>query len=128
LGYRFEHLAAVIEMVDDKSRVGICIDTCHAFSAGYDLRTTEACAETFRQLDTIVGMKYLRGMHINDSKTEFGSRKDRHHSLGQGSIPLSAFDFIMNDKRFDSIPLILETIDSSIWPDEIQLLRGMIKN
>ena len=127
LGYRFEHLAEIIEQVDDKSRMGVCIDTCHAFSAGYDLRTTGACDDTFGQFEATVGFKYLRGMHINDSKTPFDSRKDRHHSLGQGSIPLSAFEYIMNDSRFNDIPLILETIDSSIWPQEIKLLQGMIK-
>lgn len=128
VGYRFEHLADIIDQVDDKSRMGICIDTCHAFSAGYDLRTIEACKKTFQQLDDTVGISYMRGMHINDSKTPFESHKDRHHSLGQGSIPMLAFEFIMKDKRFDNIPLILETVDDSIWPNEIKLLQNFANN
>jgi deoxyribonuclease-4 len=125
VGYRFEHLAAIIDQVDDKSRMGVCIDTCHSFSAGYDLRTETACRETFQALDDIVGFDYLRGMHINDSKVPFESRKDRHHSIGEGTIPMVAFEFIMGDPRFDDIPLILETIDDSIWPEEVKLLQGM---
>ena len=124
LGYRFEHLASIIDQIDDKSRIGVCIDTCHAFSAGYDLRTNETCKKTFQHFEDAVGFKYLRGMHLNDSKTPFDSRKDRHHSLGQGSISLTPFKFIMQDKRFDNIPLILETVDSSIWPKEIKLLNS----
>ena len=127
LGYRFEHLAEIIDQVDDKSRMGVCIDTCHTFSAGYDLRTPDACEKTFSSLEQTIGFKYLRGMHINDSKTDFGSRKDRHHSIGEGSIPLTAFEYIMNDPRFNDIPLILETIDSTIWPEEIKMLRNMIR-
>ena len=126
VGYRFEHLAAIIDQVDDKSRMGVCIDTCHSFSAGYDLRTEDACRATFQALDDVVGFDYLRGMHINDSKVPFESRKDRHHSIGEGSIPMVAFEFIMGDSRFDDIPLILETIDDSIWPEEIKLLKGMV--
>ena len=124
LGYRFEQLAAIIDKVDDKSRIGVCIDTCHAFVAGYDLRTTDACEETFSQFEKTVGFQYLKGMHLNDSKAEFGSHKDRHHSLGQGYIGLNAFQYIMGDERFDGIPMVLETIDSSIWPDEIALLKS----
>jgi deoxyribonuclease-4 len=127
MGYRFEHLADIIEQVDDKSRIGVCIDTCHTFSAGYDLRTVDACQDVFKALEDTVGFEYLRGMHINDSKTPFESRKDRHHSLGQGSIPLLAFEAIMRDPRFDEIPLILETVDDTIWPDEIRLLNGFAK-
>ena len=124
MGYRFEHLATIIERVDDKSRIGVCLDTCHSFSAGYDLRTEESCNATFQTFDDIVGFNYLRGMHINDSKTPFESRKDRHHSLGEGSIPMTAFEYIMRDPRFDDIPLILETVDDTIWPDEIKFLKG----
>ncbi|MBO0222632.1 deoxyribonuclease IV, partial [Vibrio parahaemolyticus] len=90
-GYRFEHLAKIIEDVDDKSRVGVCIDTCHAFAAGYDLRTEEACEETFKQFSDIVGFEYLKGMHLNDAKSEFASRVDRHHSLGEGNIGYTPF-------------------------------------
>ncbi len=125
LGYRFEHLATIIDDVEDKSRVGVCLDTCHTFTAGYDLRTAESCEEVFTQFEQIVGFHYLRGMHLNDSKAAFASRVDRHHSLGQGELGLEVFSYIMNDPRFDDIPLILETIDSAIWKDEIELLYGM---
>lgn len=124
LGYRFEHLAEIIEQVDDKSRVGVCIDTCHAFAAGYDLRTAQACTATLDEFGSVVGFDYLRGMHINDAKSAFGSRVDRHHSLGQGNIGLEAFTTIMRDPRIDGIPMVLETIDPSIWADEINWLRA----
>ncbi len=125
LGYRFEHLAAIIDGVEDKSRVGVCLDTCHTFTAGYDLRTTETCREVFDEFERVVGFRYLRGMHLNDSKADFASRVDRHHSLGQGKLGLDVFRFIMNDPRFDDIPLILETIDDTLWAEEIQLLYSM---
>lgn len=124
LGFKFEHLAAIIDGVEDKSRVGVCIDTCHAFAAGYDLRTTEACAETFAEFERIVGFQYLRGMHLNDAKSAFGSRVDRHHSLGEGNIGHDAFRSIMQDSRFDGIPLILETINPDIWAEEIAWLKA----
>ncbi|MCY9869595.1 deoxyribonuclease IV [Vibrio barjaei] len=123
LGWRFEHLAHIIDKVEDKSRVGVCLDTCHTFTAGYDLRTKEACEHTFAEFDRIVGMHYLRAMHLNDSKIPLGGKVDRHHSLGKGEIGWACFEYIMQDQRFDSIPLILETIEPTIWPDEIQQLR-----
>lgn len=123
LGWRFEHLAHIIDKVEDKSRVGVCLDTCHTFTAGYDLRTKEACEHTFSEFDRIVGMHYLRAMHLNDSKIPLGGKVDRHHSLGKGEIGWACFEYIMQDQRFDSIPLILETIEPTIWPDEIQQLR-----
>jgi deoxyribonuclease-4 len=125
LGYRFEHLAEIIEQVDDKTRVGVCIDTCHTFVSGYDLRTFEACNKTFTAFSDIVGFEYLAGMHINDSKAELGSRVDRHHSLGQGFIGEDAFKFIMQDDRFNDIPMVLETIDDSIWANEIAWLKTL---
>jgi deoxyribonuclease-4 len=125
LGYRFEHLAAIIALIDDTDRIGVCLDTCHLFAAGYDLRTDEVFTETFEAFDRIVGMEYLRGMHINDSKSAFGSRVDRHHSLGLGHLGAIPFIRIMQDPRFDGIPLILETIDDTRWPDEIELLRAL---
>jgi deoxyribonuclease-4 len=127
LGYRFDHLGYLIERVEDKSRVGVCLDTCHTFTAGYDLRTPEAYAETMGQFERIVGFEYLRGMHINDSKPPLGSRVDRHHSLGQGELGWEAFRLIMNDPRMDDIPLILETIDETLWPQEIQELYALIE-
>ncbi|WP_034943003.1 deoxyribonuclease IV [Erwinia oleae] len=124
LGFRFEHLAAIIDGVDDKSRVGVCIDTCHAFAAGYDLRSAEACEKTFDEFSRIVGFDYLRGMHLNDAKSEFASRVDRHHSLGEGNIGKAAFSWLMKDQRFDGIPMILETVNPDIWKDEIAWLKA----
>ena len=124
LGFRFEHLAAIIDGVEDKSRVGVCIDTCHAFAGGYDLRTEADCETTFAEFDRIVGFRYLRGMHLNDAKSAFASRVDRHHSLGEGNIGKTAFSYIMKDTRFDGIPMILETINPDIWADEIAWLKS----
>ncbi|GGW35933.1 deoxyribonuclease IV [Vreelandella hamiltonii] len=124
LGWRFEHLASIIEQVDDKRRVGVCIDTCHAFAAGYDLRSAEATRATLDELGSVVGFEYLRGMHLNDAKSDFASRVDRHHSLGQGNIGLAAFTTIMQDARIDGIPMILETIEPEIWADELNWLRA----
>jgi deoxyribonuclease-4 len=125
LGYRFGHLAEIISQVEDKSRIGVCLDTCHLFVSGYDLRTREDCEKVFTEFDRTVGFNYLRGMHLNGSKKELGSRVDRHHSLEQGYLGMEVFRFIMNDSRFDNIPMILETVDSTIWADEISLLRSM---
>lgn len=124
LGFEFEHLAEIIDQVEDKSRVGVCIDTCHTFVAGYDLRTQEDCERTFKQFEEIVGYQYLRAMHLNDAKTDFASKVDRHDSLGQGKIGLEAFKFIMQNSQFENIPLILETTNPDIWADEIGLLRS----
>ena len=117
-------LAEIIDQVEDKSRVGVCIDTCHSFAAGYNLLTAASCDAVFAEFDRIVGFNYLRGMHLNDSKKELGSRVDRHHSLGKGELGLDVFKYIMNDPRFDNMPLILETIDETIWAEEIKLLRS----
>jgi len=125
LGWQFEHLAAIIAQVEDKSRVGVCYDTCHAFAAGYDMRTPETCAATFAEFERIVGFRYLKGMHINGAKCTFGSRVDRHHSLQEGNLGTAVFEFIMRDSRFDRIPLILETVNPDIWPDEIRWLRQL---
>jgi len=126
LGYKFEHLAYIIDKIEDKSRIGVCIDTCHMFTAGYDIRTRETYDKTWGDFDKIVGSEYLMGMHINDSKPPLGSRVDRHHSLGHGEIGLDAFRFIMNDSRMDDIPLVLETIDDTIWKDEIELMYSFV--
>jgi deoxyribonuclease-4 len=122
LGYRFEQLAEIIEGVEDKTRVGVCLDTCHTFVAGYDMRTKQACDETFDQFDSIVGFEFLSGMHLNDSKPDLGARVDRHHSLGQGKLGWEVFRYIMKDKRFDDIPMVLETIDETLWAEEIAAL------
>ncbi len=125
LGYRFEHLATIIAGVDDKSRVGVCLDTCHTFTAGYELRTLKACEATFAEFDAVVGFDYLRGMHLNGSKAAFASRVDRHHSLTQGELGLDVFRYIMNSDHFNDIPMVLETIDETIWAEEIQLLYSL---
>ena len=127
LGYKFEHLGYIIDKIEDKSRVGVCLDTCHTFTAGYDLRTRETYDETMGAFDRIVGSQYLMGMHLNDSKPKLGSRVDRHDSLGHGEIGWDTFKFIMNDPRMDDIPLVLETIDESIWAEEIKALYALIE-
>ena len=127
LGYKFEHLAYIIDKIEDKDRVGVCIDTCHMFTAGYDIRTRETYDKTWNEFDAIVGRKYLMGMHINDSKPPLGSRVDRHDSLGLGKIGWDAFRLIMNDERMDDIPLILETINEEIWADEIKALYNFVE-
>lgn len=124
LGYRFEHLATIIAHVEDKSRVGVCLDTCHTFAGGYDLRTEADCVATFAEFERVVGFNYLRGMHLNDAKSALGSRVDRHHSLGEGNIGKTVFSWLMKDARFDNIPLILETINPDIWKDEIAWLKA----
>ena len=122
LGYKFEHLAYIIDKVEDKNRIGVCIDTCHMFTAGYDIRTKEAYEKTWKEFDKIIGFEFLMGMHINDSKPELGSKVDRHESLGLGKIGIDAFKFIANDSRMDDIPLILETPNPDIWKEEIAFL------
>jgi len=127
LGFSFYQLKKIIDQVEDKSRVGVCIDTCHAYSAGYDLKTKAGFEKVFHEFEEVVGFGYLKGMHINDSKKELGSRVDRHDSLGTGTLGLEVFDCIMNDSRFDGIPLILETPNEELWAEEIQLLKNMQK-
>ena len=128
LGFRFEQIARIIEQVREQNRVGVCLDTAHTFAAGYDLRTPEAFAATLEEFDRIMGFRYLSGVHLNDSKAEFGSRVDRHAPIGKGKIGLETFRLIMNDARFDGIPLILETPESERWAEEIALLYGLIES
>jgi deoxyribonuclease-4 len=125
VGYSFEHLKFIIDRVVDKSRIGVCIDTAHSYSAGYDLRTEEGFNKAFNAFDEIIGFKYLRGMHLNDSKKEYGSRVDRHESLGTGTLGWDPFTRIMHDSRFNLMPLILETPNEDIWAAEIAALRKM---
>ena len=124
MGHTFEQLAAIIDNVEDKTRVGICLDTCHTYAAGYDISTLTGFENVMREFDAIVGPRYLRAMHLNDSKKDHGSRVDRHNSLGKGTLGLAPFKFIMNDPRFDDIPLIMETPDDSLWAKEIKMLYG----
>lgn len=125
LGFAFEHIAYIIDKVEDKSRVGFCLDTCHAFAAGYDLRTDEACRKTFDEAERIIGLRYLRGMHLNDAMKPLGSHIDRHAPLGDGAIGWECFRFIARSPLFDGIPLILETPDESRWATEIATLKEM---
>ncbi len=127
LGYKMEHLAYLMQNSIDKARVGVCIDTCHLFSSGYDIRDEESYRQTMKKFATIVGFSYLKGMHLNDSKPDLGKRVDRHDSIGKGKLGVEPFGFIMNDDRMDDIPLILETIDEALWESEIALLYSLIK-
>ena len=128
LGRTFEELAMIIEQIHDQSRIGVCLDTCHLFAAGYDISTRSGFDETMAQFEQKVGFAYLRAMHLNDCKSALGSRLDRHELLGKGKIGLACFEFIMNDSRFQSIPLILETPGGNeIWQQEIKLLQSFTR-
>jgi deoxyribonuclease IV len=127
VGYRFEHLKSIIDMVDDKSRVGVCIDTCHAYASGYDIKTEDGYNLTFSEFDRILGLSYLRGFHLNDARKGLASRVDRHESIGKGDLGEEVFIRIMNDPRFDNMPIILETPDEEIWDQEIAWLYSVIK-
>lgn len=124
LGFAFRHLGYIIDRVDDKSRVGVCIDTCHAFAAGYNLADKYEFERIWDEFDKTVGFNYLRGMHLNDATKPVGSHVDRHASIGSGCIGKEPFRWIMEDSRFNNIPLILETPDELIWADEIAMLKG----
>lgn len=126
LGYEFEQIAAMIDQVEDKSRVGVCIDTCHTFAAGYDISTPESYRHTLEEFEKVIGFSYLKGIHLNDSKKDLHSKVDRHDSIGKGAIGTQLFDLLMNDKRMDNIPIILETPDDSLWAEEINYLYGLI--
>ncbi len=126
VGHRFEHLARIIELVEDKARIGVCLDTAHTFAAGYDLRTQETCDSTFSLFDAVVGFRFLRGMHLNDTKKGLGSHVDRHEHLGEGLLGMFPFMYIMKDDRFDGIPLILETPAPERWAEEILALKRFI--
>ena len=125
LGFAFYQIRKIIDQVEDKSRVGVCIDTCHAYSAGYDLKTKEGFEKVFAEFEEIIGFDFLKGMHLNDSKKALGSRVDRHDSLGKGTLGLGIFECIMKDSRFNGIPLILETPNDELWAEEIKILKNM---
>ena len=121
MGFAFYQLAEIISQVEDKNRVGVCLDTCHTYSAGYDIRDNYDAV--WREFDEVVGFSYLKGIHLNDTKKALGSRVDRHESIGLGLLGIDFFKRFMQDPRFDNIPLILETPDESRWAEEIQLLK-----
>lgn len=127
LGYEFGQIAHIIDKVEDKTRVGVCVDTCHTYSAGYDLRSEEGYAKTWNDFDRIIGAEYLRALHLNDDKRELGSRIDRHEEIGKGTLGEEFFIRLVNDPRFDNMPLILETPNDSIWHEEITWLYSQIK-
>lgn len=127
LGYSFSQLAHIIDKVEDKSRIGVCIDTCHAYSAGYDLATPEGYEKTWKEFDEVIGRDYLKGLHLNDDKRELGSRIDRHAKIGEGTLGREFFKRLVNDPRFDNMPLILETPDEEAWPEEIAWLYAQIR-
>ena len=131
VGSKFEELRDIIAKVQDKSRIGVCIDTCHIFSAGYDIRSKKAFDKTMDKFESTIGFKYLKGVHLNDSKTGFNEGKDRHENIGKGKIGLNSFRYIMNDPRFDNIPMVLETPASEseskdVYSEEIKLLYSLI--
>lgn len=126
LGYRFEHLAEIINQVQDRSRVGICLDTCHTYTAGYDIKGADAYKAALAEFDRIVGLHYLKAVHLNDCKKPLGSRVDRHESIGKGTLGQAPFGYIMNDPRLENIPLILETPNDALWAQEIKWLYGLV--
>lgn len=128
LGFEFEQIAHIIDKVEDKSRVGVCVDTCHTYSAGYDLRSEEGYKQTWKAFDDIIGAGYLRALHLNDDKRELGSRIDRHEEIGKGTLGEEFFRRLVNDPRFDNMPLILETPNDALWPQEIAWLYSQISN
>jgi deoxyribonuclease-4 len=124
VGFSFEHLAQIISKVEDKSRVGVCIDTCHTYSAGYDLKSEEGYKQTWKEFEEVIGFNYLKAIHLNDTKKEFGSRVDRHNSIGEGLLGIDFFKRFMKDPRFENMPVIMETPDDTLWKSEIELLRS----
>jgi len=127
LGHTFEQIKYIIERVEDKSRVGVCIDTCHAYTSGYDVKSVSGFRETFERFETIIGFSFLKGVHLNDSKKDFGTRVDRHENIGSGFLGEDTFSLLVNDSRFDDMPLILETPEESLWATEIKKLYSLIR-
>lgn len=125
LGFSFAQIARIIELVEDKERIGVCFDTCHGYSAGYDIATPEGYRKTWEEFNSEIGAHYLRGIHLNDSKRQLNSRIDRHESIGKGTLGTEFFKRFMNDSRFDNIPVILETPDDSLWKEEIEWLYSL---
>lgn len=126
MGYKFEHIRDIIDLVEDKERIGVCLDTCHTVAAGYPLSTKEEYDKTMDEFENIIGFKYLKGVHLNDAMFEVGSKKDRHESIGKGTLGKDFFKRFMNDERFRKIPIVLETIDETIWKEEIEYLFSLV--
>lgn len=129
VGYKFEHLRAIIDGVENSERMAVCIDTCHIFAAGYDIGSEKGYKETFKQFDEIVGLNRLVAFHINDSKKGLGSHVDRHEHIGKGAIGLTGFRLLMNDERFKDIPKILETPKSEDLHEDVEnikMLKGLM--
>lgn len=122
LGYSFEQIRYIIDHVEDKNGVGVCVDTAHAFAAGYDFVSSDGYEKVWNDFDEIIGLHYLKGLHLNDVKKELGSRVDRHASIGKGFLGEKAFRWIMQDERLEGIPMILETPDKDLWAEEVRLL------
>ena len=128
LGFKFWQIARIIDKVEDKTRVGVCVDTCHSHSAGYDFASEEGYKAAWKEFDEVIGKDYLRALHLNDNKRALGSRIDRHELIGKGSLGEDFFIRIVNDPRFDNMPLILETPDPALWKNEISWLYSQIRN
>lgn len=128
LGFKFDQLAHIIDKVEDKERIGVCVDTCHSHSAGYDFVTEEGYKAAWKEFDDLIGARYLKALHLNDNKRTLGSRIDRHELIGKGSLGEDFFIRIVNDPRFENMPLILETPDPLLWKDEIAWLYNQIRN
>ena len=130
IGHKFEHLEEIINELKDNSRVGVCYDTCHTFAAGYDIRTEESYNATFSRFEQVIGLEKLKAFHINDSKTDIKTRKDRHEHIGKGKIGKTAFSLLVNDIRFNQIPMVLETPKGQDYKEDrenLALLRSMRK-
>lgn len=129
IGGKFEELRGIIDRVQDKSRIGVCLDTCHAFAAGYDLASEQGFHKMMEEFESVIGLKYLRAVHLNDSKGELGCHLDRHENIGKGKIGLEAFRLLMKDSRFNGIPMILETpcMSENTYKKEIKQLYSLIK-
>ncbi len=123
VGFAFSQIATMLELTDRPERVGVCLDTCHSYAAGYDLVSPEGYEKTFEEFERLIGFEFLHGMHLNDSKSVLGGRLDRHNSVGEGELGIDFFRRLMRDPRFDNIPLVLETPDEERWPDEIATLK-----
>jgi deoxyribonuclease-4 len=129
MGHQFDDLRHIIENVEQTDRLGVCLDTCHVFAAGYDLRTSEGYEDMWKQFDTLVGRERLKAIHLNDSKNGCGTRKDRHEHIGKGHLGIEPFQFLMNDERLTNIPMILETEKDKEMTEDVEnmsILRGLV--